>query len=175
MALRTRSVWSLTLEVGSGELDGPAARGEPGQRIEQGRLAGTVGADETDDGSLSYVEVDTVDRDHPAVAHPEIVRLEHDVSAGHRARGPSGCRQEAAVRGHARRSVAVTLLQLCVNRPDDALGIEDQGDDESEPCDDGKPLTTESEQVTQDERDHATHAEQARRQCPPEMLVIPAR
>ncbi len=73
-------VWSRRALIGAG------ARGEPGQRVEQRRLAGTVGADQADDGALAYVEVDTVDGDDAAVPDAQVADLEHDVSADDRVR-----------------------------------------------------------------------------------------
>src|SRR5207302_10584137 len=79
---------------------------EAGDDVEQGRLAGTVGADQAEDLAVVDREADVVDRLHPAEALAHATELEHDVSLLAAATVPAGRGGHDAAAG-CRRSLEV--------------------------------------------------------------------
>ena len=74
----------LVRDVHALEADG-AARGrqELGQQVEEGRLAGTIGADQRVDLAAAYTQVDVIDCDEPAEFLDQLSCLEDVVVVGH--------------------------------------------------------------------------------------------
>ena len=63
-------------DVVAQELDGAAARHEPADRVHEARLAGAVGADESDHGAEVHGEAHVVDRRDPAEVDGEVLDVQ---------------------------------------------------------------------------------------------------
>ncbi len=84
-------------DIAPEELDGARNRSEAADRVEQGRLAGPVRADETDHLTGIGMEVDPVDRDDAAVANRERARRDRAAVVVENER--AGCRDACQRRG----------------------------------------------------------------------------
>src|SRR5947209_7000764 len=78
-------------DAGGGEFDlSGAGREQPGQHVEEGRLAGPVRSDEAEDAAFVEPQIEPVERDHAAEAPGQLLALEqgrvHAVSGSRRSR-----------------------------------------------------------------------------------------
>ena len=147
MRARPRRAPPVRREPGDGvavEGDGPAPRrDEAGDGVDQRRLPGAVGSDETDDRPARHAERDAVDGAKAAEGHDELANVEERRVLPVHEEPTSPRRNARAVCRPGREALGQTA-QPVLQGGGQAVGLDDRGDDEADAADqDGVPADAE--------------------------------
>ena len=132
----------------------PAGVDEAGDRVDERRLAGAVGADQADELALADLEADVAQRVHAAEVDRQPLGGQHRRSGG-LARGARRLRERAGSRGAAAarlplgRDDRALLVRLLVERAGDALGVLQQRDDQDHAAEQQEPVAAEPEPLVE--------------------------
>ena len=171
-ALLGPDVGTLPIERHPEQPDLPRARREPGDGVDEARLAGPVRSDEAHDLAGADVQAEPIDGPHAPVGHRDVVGLEQHVTDDAGGQGTCRSRQQVVIDA-ADVSADVVAEGACsmahgiphdAGPTRDADRVEDDGEDEQRPAHHGV-VPGDAQRPVEDHVDDPERGQRGRHQC----------